>query len=120
MATISINKLSIRARHGVLPQEQVVGNDFEIDITLEIPDDAGCDDDLDSTVDYCRVVKLAHNVMSEPSQLIEHVAFRLCRALHDNIGLAYGGTVTVHKLTPPIPGFNARSVSISRSWTRNR
>ena len=36
-ATIVIDGLRIRARHGVLPQERVVGNEFEVSLSLVYP-----------------------------------------------------------------------------------
>ena len=52
--------------------------------------------------------------MATPSQLLEHVAGRIIRALSTRFPQIEGGTVTVAKLTPPFKcQMSAVSVSLS-------
>lgn len=113
---ITIDNLKVYARHGVLEQERVVGNRFTVSISVEVPDGAGHDDDLSTTVNYADLCTTVHQVMATPSQLIEHVAHRLVNAIRDNYPLVSGGSVTVTKPRPPIAGFDADGVSVTLTW----
>lgn len=101
--SISLNKMKFYAHHGVLKQEQTVGNWFEVSISLI------CDmhkaiavDDLNGTVNYADVYELVRQQMEKPSALLEHVAGRIINAVMikyaDKVS---GGSITVAKLSPP-------------------
>ncbi len=101
---IELQGLRYRAFHGVLPSERVTGNDFEVDIRIELnAAEAMANDTLDSTVDYGALVDIVTAQMSEPSALLEHVAGRIRRAICEAWPIISGGSVRVSKLSPPIP-----------------
>ena len=54
MVTIEVVRLSVHAFHGVGEQERLVGNDFEVSVSLDYPpaEKAVVTDDLDSTLDF--------------------------------------------------------------------
>lgn len=53
---IEIDRMKVRANHGVFPQERIVGNDFEVSLSVEIePDEmdrAALEDNASLTVSY--------------------------------------------------------------------
>ncbi len=97
---ILINSLRVRARHGVLAQERTVGQEFEISAVLEVDYDGS--DELAATVNYAEVCDLLVAEMQQPSDLLEHAALRLCRALRCAFPAIKGGELTLLKLAPPI------------------
>ncbi len=78
-AAIEIRRLRLRARHGVLDQERVCGNVFEVSAVLTVDYDGS--DCLESTVSYADVVETIKREMAEPSALLEHVACRIGQAV---------------------------------------
>lgn len=101
----------------VLPEEQVLGQWFEIDLTLGLDlSQAGETDRLEDTYDYRAIVEAIQNLVKTARfKLIEKLAAEIAR-----IALASGGVeevkVRVTKLTPPIPGFTGKvAVEITRS-----
>lgn len=98
---IHIDRLKIHARHGVLPLEQVVGQDFEVSLTLEADYDGS--DSLEATINYAEVCAIVTEQMQQPSALIEHAAGRICQALRRAFPTLRGGSVTLWKLAPPMP-----------------
>ena len=68
-AAIEIRRLRLRARHGVLDQERVCGNVFEVSAVLTVDYDGS--DCLESTVSYADVVETIKREMAEPSALLE-------------------------------------------------
>lgn len=114
LITIQINKMRLHAHHGVLPQERLCGNDFEVSVTLQVEGYDGSDR-LDSTVNYAAVAELIRREMNEPSQLLEHVAARISRSIGREFAAVRGGSVTVAKLTPPMRA-EVERVSVTVTW----
>lgn len=82
---VRLEKLRFRARHGVLPQERLVGGDFVVTLRIGYPWQAAIDtDDVADTLDYAAVYRRVASEMAEPSCLLEHVAGRIAKSLlHD-------------------------------------
>lgn len=103
-AYIEVDGLRILAYHGVAPQERTVGNLFEVSLRLEYPAalQAMKSDRVEDTLNYARAVEIVREVMSVPSDLIEHVAGRIHDALMAEYPGIAGGNITVSKLAPPV------------------
>jgi len=101
---IRLTGLRVRGTHGVYAFERADGQDFLIDVDLELDlAKAAATDDVTETVHYGELAgRLAAIVAGEPVNLIETLADRLVTAcLGDRrVGAA---TVTVHKPQAPIP-----------------
>ena len=79
---IRLEKLRFRALHGVLPQERQVGGDFTVTLRIGYPWQASMDSDaVADTLDYAAAYRLVQREMVLPSQLLEHVAGRIAKAL---------------------------------------
>ena len=114
--SIEVNALRTRACHGVLPEERVLGNEFELSMRLNYPfDKALSDDDITSTLNYAEAVEIALAVMAEPSNLLEHVVGRLRKALTDRWPLISGGYIHLAKLNPPINAYLG-NVAVAIEW----
>jgi 7,8-dihydroneopterin aldolase/epimerase/oxygenase len=101
--TITLTGLRVRGHHGVYDFERSQGQEFIVDVELELDlDRAAQTDDLADTVDYGRLAdELVRIVGGQPVNLIETLADRLASAcLADPLVLA--ATVTVHKPQAPI------------------
>lgn len=116
MDSIEISGLRFYAHHGVMPQETLVGNEFEVDIRLDLDaSSAMTTDSLDTTVNYAEAIELVAREMSTPSRLLEHVAGRIRRRLSEAYPQTAGGMVRVSKLAPPIPR-QLTKVSFTTFW----
>ncbi len=100
--TITLERMQFHAHHGVLEQERRVGNDFEVTLQLRYPlEKASQSDNLADTLNYAEAYDIVAAEMARPSQLLEHIAGRIIRALRSRFPLIEGGSITVSKLTPP-------------------
>ncbi|MBF9134697.1 dihydroneopterin aldolase [Plantactinospora sp. S1510] len=101
---IVLTGLRAHGRHGVYDFERAQGQDFVVDVVLELDlRPAARSDDVADTVHYGELAgRLVDIVTGEPVNLIETLADRLAGAcLADpRVGAA---TVTVHKPQAPIP-----------------
>jgi len=100
---VRIEKLRIRALHGVLPQERTVGGDYEITLRIGYPwQQAMESDNVADTLDYAAVYELVKREMTLPSQLLEHVAGRLVKALLHDFPQITSIDLWLTKLVPPM------------------
>ncbi|GIH50263.1 dihydroneopterin aldolase [Microbispora rosea] len=102
--TVRLTGLRARGRHGCLPAERELGQEFVIDVALSFDTaPAAAADDLTLTVDYgALAAELVRIVEGEPVNLIETLAERLAAAClaHE---LVEEAEVSVHKPAAPIP-----------------
>ena len=114
--SVEINGMKIFANHGVLEQERVVGNKFEVSVRLDFNAlRAMISDSIDDTVNYAEAVEIIRGEMSMPSQLLENVAYRICKALTDRFKIVDGGRISICKLQPPIPA-EMQGVEFTLEW----
>ena len=101
---IAIVGLRGHGRHGVYPHERAEGQDFIVDVSLEVDlGPAATSDDLTDTVDYGALTgRLMAIVTGEPVNLIETLAGRLADACLADARVT-AATVTVHKPQAPVP-----------------
>jgi dihydroneopterin aldolase len=113
---IRLTGVRVFAHHGVLPEEQAHGQEFLIDVTVDVDLSRAVEsDELASTVDYGALAnRIRRQVGEERWNLIERVAGRVADlVLEDERVLAV--EVTVHKPNAPIAAeFDDVSVSIRR------
>lgn len=114
---IRLTGLTVRGHHGVFEHERRDGQDFTVDVALEVPLTAALtSDDVSDTVHYGELAEaLAAVIGGAPVNLIETLAGRLADVcLRD--ARVDAATVTVHKPHAPIPlTFTDVSVTVRRS-----
>ena len=103
MDRILISGLRELGVHGVLPEEQVRPQPFEVDIELLVDvAAAGESDELEETVDYGAVCEsVSHIISSEQHRLLERLATRIAEVCRADPRVA-GVVVEVRKLHPPV------------------
>ena len=100
---IRLEGLRIHAFHGVLPQERQVGADFRIDLRVGYPlTEAMQSDDVRDTLNYAGLYEIVRGEMAVPSQLLEHVAGRIAKAIEAAFPLVTSIDLVLTKLNPPM------------------
>jgi len=114
---IALRGLRVRGHHGVFEHERRDGQDFVLDLVLDVDlAKAGASDDLADTVDYGALAEGAAAVVAgPPRRLIEAVAGEVAqRVLADDRVAAV--EVTLHKPQAPITvPFDDVAVVVRRS-----
>ncbi|MCH8473684.1 MAG: dihydroneopterin aldolase [Opitutales bacterium] len=105
MDSIRLEKLSFYGYHGVLPEEQQLGQRFLV--SLEIFVDlrkAGQSDDLSLTLDYGKIAQTTQSLVEgKPVQLLEHLATNLIETLFHEYPAMEEIRVSIDKPSPPLP-----------------
>jgi dihydroneopterin aldolase len=105
MAVISLVGMRFHSYHGCFDEEQVIGTDFIVDVSLDADTSiAQLNDDISATVNYQDVYNEVADEMSKQSHLLEHVAERILDRLMSGFDSIRWASVKVSKLNPPLGG----------------
>lgn len=116
---VRLRNVRIRARHGLLPHERTIGNDFEVNLRAVYPLPAGepVPDRIESTLCYAAIFNIVSEQMAIPSALLEHVAWRIGDTLRSRWPELTLIEVEITKISPPIAGFQG-SASVAWRWEK--
>lgn len=118
MDYIHLREMQFYGYHGVLKEENVLGQRFNATVSLAVNiQKAGLTDELSDTVSYVGVYDICKEVMEgKPLKLIEAVAETIATRILENYqGQVLGVKVEVIKPDPPIPGhYKEVAVEITR------
>lgn len=118
---VCLDRVLLHARHGMLPAERTVGNEFQLDVSVSfssapyVDSDAGISsgvasksvvaDDLSGSICYAAVYAVVEKEMAVPSDTLEHVAARIGSAVLCQWPHVLAVRVAITKIAPPIPRF---------------
>jgi dihydroneopterin aldolase len=116
MGLIQIEGMEFYAFHGHYKEEQIVGNHFLVDLTIETDMEKPMkSDNLKDAVNYQRAYEIVKLQMEKKSHLLENIAGRILDAIYAELHGIKKVTVKVSKLNPPIGGkINSVSVVMTR------
>ena len=105
IGTIELEGMEFRAHHGCLEREKKVGNDFVVDFRGDVDMRAAIEsDNLEDAVNYALIYNAVAREMAQPSNLLEHVAGRIVKALAAEFPQFVSFSVRVSKRRPPVEG----------------
>ncbi len=115
MGLIEIEGMHFYAYHGHFETEQIVGNDFIVDLQINTDcNKAALSDNLDDALNYQAVYTLVKKEMAIKSRLLENVAIRILDALSSEFPNIKNAKVKVSKMNPPMGG-EIEKVSVTLS-----
>lgn len=116
--SVFIDQMKLHAFHGVLAQEHVIGNDYEVSLRVEYPFMKATETDLlADTISYANLADVVRKEMAIPSKLVEHVAGRIVRTLslsYPTISYIY---IKVKKIAPPMKA-DCDGAGVELEWQR--
>ena len=105
MGLIQIENMEFYAFHGHYKEEQIVGNKFLVDLTIETDmEPASKSDNLKDAVNYQRAYLIVKSEMEKKSYLLENIAGRILDSLYSELQGIKNARVKVSKLNPPMGG----------------
>lgn len=111
-AVITLENMEFYAFHGCYREEQVVGNRFRVDLSIEVDvTQASSSDSVSDTVNYLEVYRCIRAGMMVKSHILEHLATRLLDALKSDFPEIVHARIKVSKMAPPLGG-QVESVSV--------
>ena len=100
---ILLKEIRCYSYHGVAPQENLIGNEYLIDLKLKVDiSKAARTDEVTDTVNYAEVHQVIENEMAVPSKLLEHVSGRIIQKLFDQFPCIEEIELRLSKRNPPM------------------
>lgn len=117
MDSIQLTNIRCYGYTGALPEEQVLGQWFEVDLTLWLDlAPSGASDRLSETLDYCNVIEAVQSIVKTSRfALLERLATVIAEAAL-SFDLVSQVQVRLTKSAAPIPDFGGKiTIDILRS-----
>ena len=114
MGLIQIENMEFYAFHGHYREEQIVGNKFLVDLSIDSDMATPADsDNLKDAINYQLAYKLVKEEMEKKSKLLEHIAKRILDTIYANFQDVRKVTVKISKMNPPMGGGRIEKVSVT-------
>ena len=107
MPAIHLNKLKFFAYHGIHPEEQRLGTNFEVNVDITF-DQLEPIRKINQTIDYTRVYAMVKNRMMIPTALLETVAREMVDEIMEADARIVEVVVKITKINPPISNFSGQ------------
>ncbi len=99
MLTVSLHGIKLHALIGLYPEEKILGNNFEVDVDMWLPDALPW-----PFADYSLVHKTVMEVFAQPGELLEQFVYNIHTELKVVLPMVEKVRVAVRKMNPPLPG----------------
>jgi len=116
IGVIELEEMEFYAYHGCFKEEQVVGNRFLVNVTLETDCTiAAGSDNINDALNYVSVYEIVREQIMQNSHLLEHLNKRIIDGIYECFPQLIKATVKVSKMNPPMGGqMKCVSVTFSR------
>lgn len=105
MGIIEIEGMKFYAFHGHFESEQVVGNEFTVNLKIETDcEKVAISDNLNDALNYQTAYEIIKKEMAVPSHLLEKVAKRILDNLYLHFNSIKKAEVKISKMNPPMGG----------------
>ena len=105
---IELRQLRFRGYHGLYPEEQKTGNEFDVELSLAFDPGESILTALDAAIDYAAVYETVKQQMTEREDLLETWLMKLAEKLHTRFPMIKKTDISITKLQVPIRGFSGR------------
>ena len=116
MFTIHLKNLQFFSFHGIHPEERILGNDYELNLSVSFPSEEKITE-LDQTLNYGELFVIVEKRMAIPTDLMETIAQELAQQIHERFPQVSSISISIDKKNPPIPNIRgAAGVSFMQSY----
>jgi dihydroneopterin aldolase len=113
---IDLHGLRFFGEHGMYQEELKVGNEFEVDISLQCKAPKRQITELDQTINYVEVYRIVQEEFAIRRLLLETCAMQIADKIQEQFPELEKVTIAIRKLNPPITNFSG---SVSVTYTKS-
>jgi dihydroneopterin aldolase len=117
MLSIHLHNIIFFSHHGIHEEERILGNEFEVNITVKHSPKQLPVKHLQDTIDYISVYELVKKRMAIPTPLLETLATEIAKQILETFPLAEALSISIRKLYPPVSQLQG-SVGVSFELSR--
>lgn len=112
LITVELLGLRYFSAIGIYAEENLVQNEFEVDVLMDIPEQQDVITSINDTVNYLDAATIVRNEMKEPHKLLETCAMVISKKIKNQFPQVQKVFVKIKKLSPPVNNFIGK-VSVS-------
>src|SRR5690606_32101904 len=109
---VNLEDLRFYSYHGFYPEEQILGNEYFVNIKTSFESPKLKDDELENTVNYEQLYSIATIAMKNPRNLLETVADEIQENIKLQIQYLTRIEVSICKVNPPLGGDKAHARAV--------
>lgn len=104
MITVHLQNLLFNSFHGVHEEEKILGNEYEVNASLEFHENAEVITHIDETINYVSIYNLIKKRMSIPTPLLETIVMEIGNEIHTAYPVLKSINISLKKMHLPIEG----------------
>lgn len=108
MLTVQLFDLNFHAFHGIYEGEPLIGNDFQVDLSVQYDESLIKMDDLRSMINYVDLYEIVRKRMAIRSNLLEEVAETIILKIRHKYSMVKEISISIFKLQAPIENFQGK------------
>ena len=108
MLSIHLHNLQFFSHHGIYEDEKILGNEFEVNITVKHSPKQLPVKHLSETIDYISVYELVKKRMQQREALLETLAMDITNLIYAEFKNVKEVGITIIKITPPFENFSGK------------
>lgn len=114
---IQLQKVKVFGFHGLHEGENVIGGEFEVNLSTIYKPDNIIIKNIEETLDYTELLKIVKKRMQQPAHLLETIATEIAGEIISKFSIVTEVAISIYKLHPPIEEFEG-SVGITYKLKR--
>ena len=115
---IRLEKIRLYNYHGLHSGEEIIGGEFEVNLSVQYSPVKVPVVNISDTVDYTALYDLVKTRMEKPALLLETLVMEIAEEILAKFSLVQEVNLSIHKIHPPIPNFQG-SVVVAYHLKRN-
>ena len=115
---IRLKNVRLYCYHGLDDGEEILGGEYEVNLTASFHPATASIKSLEETVDYSAVYELVRSRMKQPTPLLETIATGIASEIIAKFPIVEEVNISISKLHPPIPQF-VGNVGVEFTLKRN-
>ena len=110
MLSIHLQHLRFHANHGLYKEEKIIGNEFEVDVTVKYYPPQLPVIEIQKTIDYASIFQLIKERMDQPVDLLETFVSETALGILKKFKVAEEVFISIKKMHPPLINFEGNVV----------
>jgi 7,8-dihydroneopterin aldolase/epimerase/oxygenase len=117
MMHIHLHNLRFRSFHGLYEEEQLLGNEYEVNLDVSFTPFEFPVKKIGDSIDYTALYQLIKKRMAIPTALLETIVSEIVAEIQANYPIVSKISISVKKLYPPVNNFEG-AVGVSFEWNK--
>jgi len=105
MLSINLQNLQFKSFHGLYAEEKILGNHFEVNLTVKYQPQTLPINAIEQTINYQNIFEVIEQRMSIPTELLETLVVDIVNEIMNAFSMVDEVDICIAKKNPPIKNF---------------